>query len=161
MYAVPVPRAISVNMLALRFLIEAQPRWKKGSPPQRTTGVERRSSIQAVVRIENQGCARCPGTMYDMPKTRIANVNDKLAQKRSTIDSSSGFLGSAATMRGSRVIPHFGHEPALSRTISGCIGQVYSTRVSGAVRSSGSSAMPHLGQGPALLSRTSGSIGQT
>ncbi len=37
--AVPVPIAIKVNMLRLRAAIEAQPRLKKGSPPQTTTGV--------------------------------------------------------------------------------------------------------------------------
>src|SRR5690348_16979184 len=51
-------------------------------------------------------------------------------------------------------MPQIGQEPGLSLTISGCIGQVYST-------ASDSSAMPHIGHGPGLLSRTSGSIGQT
>ena len=34
-------------MLRLRLTIDAQPRWKKGQPPQRTTGVARTNSIQA------------------------------------------------------------------------------------------------------------------
>ena len=45
-YATPVPMAISVNMLVLRFTTEAQPRWKNGQPPQRTTGVASSSSSQ-------------------------------------------------------------------------------------------------------------------
>src|SRR5260370_25759687 len=43
-YATPVPIAISVNMLVLRFTTDAQPRWKNGQPHQRTTGVARISS---------------------------------------------------------------------------------------------------------------------
>ncbi len=42
-YAAPVPSAMSVNMLRLRFAIDFAPRSKKGYPPQRTTGVERRN----------------------------------------------------------------------------------------------------------------------
>ena len=42
----PVPIAISVNMLVERFTIEVQPRWKNGHPPHSTTGVARTSSIQ-------------------------------------------------------------------------------------------------------------------
>src|SRR5258708_38710312 len=57
-------------------------------------------------------------------------------------------------MRGSSVIPQIGQFPGALRTISGCMGHVYST-------ASGSSAIPHLGHGPDLCSRTSGSIGQT
>src|SRR5258707_3436562 len=43
-YATPVPMAINVNMLVLRFTTEAHPRWKSDQPPQRTTGVARMSS---------------------------------------------------------------------------------------------------------------------
>ena len=48
----------------------------------------------------------------------------------------------------------------LARTISGCMGQVYSVLVS-ATGNSGSSAMPQVGQGPGFGSRTSGHMGQT
>src|SRR5579875_331979 len=58
-------------------------------------------------------------------------------------------------------MPQTGQVPGSERTISGCIGQVYSTRVAGAVGISGSRAMPHLGHGPGSLARTSGSMGQT
>jgi len=57
-------------------------------------------------------------------------------------------------------MPHFGQEPGISLTTSGCIGQVYSVLVSAAPMSRGSSAMPHLGQAPPPCWRTSGSIGQ-
>ena len=53
-------------------------------------------------------------------------------------------------------MPQIGHEPGSARTISGCIGQVYSVRVAGAAGTSGSSAMPHLGQAPGWSWRTSG-----
>ena len=43
--------AINVNMLVERFTIDAQPRWKKGHPPQSTTGVARSNSIHGVYSI--------------------------------------------------------------------------------------------------------------
>jgi hypothetical protein len=58
-------------------------------------------------------------------------------------------------------MPQIGQAPGASRTISGCIGQVHSTRVAATTGSSGSSAMPHFGQAAAFSLRTSGSIGQT
>jgi len=57
-------------------------------------------------------------------------------------------------------MPQIGQAPGAERTISGCMGQVYSTRVC-ATGTSGSRAMPQEGQAPGLLSRTSGHIGQT
>ncbi len=56
-------------------------------------------------------------------------------------------------------MPQIGHGPGAPRTICGCIGQVYSLRLDGAVTVTGSSAMPHFGQlpGPAFL--ISGCIG--
>src|SRR5260370_23082711 len=45
-YATPVPIAISVNMLVLRFITEAHPRWKNGQPHHSTTGVASSSSSQ-------------------------------------------------------------------------------------------------------------------
>ena len=55
-------------------------------------------------------------------------------------------------------MPQIGREPGASRTISGCIGHVHSTFVTGAT-STGSSAMPHFGHAPGPFWRTSGSIG--
>ena len=82
-------------------------------------------------------------------------------QKRSEKSRSSGFSSDAAvTMRGSRAMPQIGHAPGSERTISGCIGQVYSVRVA-ATGISGSKAMPHEGHAPGFASRTSRHIGQT
>jgi hypothetical protein len=47
----PVPRAISVNMLRLRLTIDIQPRSKKGQPAQRTTGVASTSWSHADTRL--------------------------------------------------------------------------------------------------------------
>ena len=49
--ATPVPSAISVNMFRLRLTTDAQPRSKNGQPPQRTTGVAKRSWSQASSRL--------------------------------------------------------------------------------------------------------------
>ena len=46
----PVPSAISVNMLSLRLTKEAQPRCKNGAPAQRTTGVAKTSCNQVEMR---------------------------------------------------------------------------------------------------------------
>ena len=88
-------------------------------------------------------------------------VSARLTQKRRVMSRSSGFSSEdAVTMRGSRVMPQMGHEPGAGRTISGCMGQVYSVRAE-ASGTSGSSAIPQEGQAPGLVSRTSGHIGQT
>ena len=82
-------------------------------------------------------------------------------QKRRVMSRSSGFSScTAVTVRGSRAMPQMGHDPGSGRTISGCMGQVYSVRVE-ARGTSGSSAMPQEGQAPGLGSRTSGHMGQT
>jgi hypothetical protein len=55
-------------------------------------------------------------------------------------------------------MPQIGQLPGPSRTISGCIGHVYSIFVAGAAET-GSSAMPHFGQLPGPICRISGCIG--
>src|SRR4051812_5826024 len=80
-------------------------------------------------------------------------------QKRRLMSRSSGFSYSAATGVGSKAMPHIGHEPGASRTISGCIGHVQVV-FAGVGGMSGSSAMPHFGQAAGLSETTSGSIGQ-
>ena len=75
---------------------------------------------------------------------------------RSSASSSSG--APAAVMRASSAMPQIGHDPGLSETTSGCIGQTYS--VFAAARNSGSSAIPHLGHDPGFVETTSGSMGQ-
>src|SRR5205814_10366975 len=64
------------------------------------------------------------------------------------------------TEPGSRCIPHVGQLPHPERTICGCLGQVYSTRLE-ATGISGSSAIPQRGPGPGFATSTSGHSGQT
>ena len=63
---------------------------------------------------------------------RIGAVSSDDHRNRRVMSSSSGFLSSSVTTRGSRAMPQIGQEPGPSRTISGCIGQVHSVFVSGA-----------------------------
>src|SRR5690242_11240980 len=148
-------------MLVERFTIDVQPRWKNGQPPHSTTGVARTSSIQ-----DNQPLAKTdrigiPGSMSPIASASRGAVSARLIQKRRVISRSSGFSFSfAVTVRGSSAMPQIGHAPGPGRTISGCIGQVYSTLVAGA-GTSGSSAIPQRGQALALVARTSGHMGQT
>ena len=87
------------------------------------------------------------------------SVSAAPTQKRRVMETNSGFSSLAETVRGSSAIPQMGQEPGASRTICGCIGQVYSVRDEGASMVAGSSAIPHFGQlpGPALC--TSGCMG--
>ena len=88
-------------------------------------------------------------------------VRRTLIQKRRVIETSSGFSSSATiAVRGSSAIPQIGHEPGSARTISGCIGHVYSIRVAETIGTDGSSAIPHFGHAPEWSCCTSGSIGQ-
>src|SRR5215469_18342679 len=99
--------------------------------------------------------------MLPIAITSSGAVSTTPIQKRRVISRSSGFSSVVAvTVRGSSAIPQIGHEPGSDRTISGCIGHVYSVRVVGSGLS-GSSAIPHDGHGTGLGSRTSGHIGQT
>ncbi len=162
---------ISVNMFGLRLTSEVQKRWKKGAPPQSTTGVARANSSQG--RIELQGKNRsptmtnapmkaCGQNMVPMAMASRGAVRARLTQKRRVMSRSSGFSSCAAvTVRGSSAMPQIGHEPGPGRTTSGCMGQVYSMRADGAAGTSGSSAIPQEGQAPGLGSRTSGHMGQT
>ena len=82
--------------------------------------------------------AHWPGIMSDIPSASTGIASATLIQKRRVIETSSGFSSSSTvTVRGSSAIPQIGHEPGSGRTISGCIGQVYSTRVAGAAGISG------------------------
>ena len=85
-----------------------------------------------------------------------------LTHSRRRMSASSGFSScSPGTPRGSSAMPQIGQLPGSSRTISGCIGQVYSTLPAANVGASASSAIPHDGHAPGLSWRTSGHIGQT
>ena len=101
----------------------------------------------------------CRGLPAAMPPMEIASkgiLSATPTQNRRCMlrNSESSSSWTPAATRGSRAIPQIGQLPGPLRTISGCMGQVYSTV-------SGSRAMPHLGHAPGLLSRTSGSMGQT
>src|SRR5580692_2364601 len=99
--------------------------------------------------------------MLPMAMAISGAVKARLTQKRRDMSRSSGFSwADAVTVRGSRAIPQIGQAPGAGRTISGCMGQVYSVRVE-ATGSSGSRAIPQEGHGTGLVSRTSGHIGQT
>ena len=100
--------------------------------------------------------------MSAIASTNSGTLSASPTQKRRVIERSSGSgFSSTVTVRGSRAMPHLGQVPGPSRTTSGCMGQVYSTRVASAGGDSGSSAMPHFGQAPGASWRTSGSMGHT
>ena len=121
----PVPMAMSVNMLRLRLTIDAQPRWKNGQPPQRTTGVARANSIQASS-LGDKACTReCRPSMADMAMTISGAVSARLIQNRRAMRRSSGLASSSGvTVRGSSAMPHLGHAPGPRWRTSGSIGQV-------------------------------------
>ena len=121
--AIPMP--INVNMFALRNLIEAQARWKKGHPPHKTTGVANANWIQV---IAPAGRAMAPGTaMCAIASATSGAVNAVLIQNRRVMSRNSGFSSVPAELAvtGSSAIPQVGHVPGSRRPISGCIGQVY------------------------------------
>ena len=63
-----------------------------------------------------------------MCSTSSGTVRTRPIQKRRLMSISSGFgPSSALATRGSRAMPHLGQLPGRSRTISGSIGQMYST----------------------------------
>ena len=150
--------AISVNMLGLRLTIETQKRWKNGQPPHKTTGVLRRNWIHSRTWNEATRPSGLPGIISPMASNRTGTLNARLTQKRRVMSRSSGFSSSTAAVRGSSAIPQIGHAPGSVRTISGCIGQVYSTADTGA-GCTGSNAIPHFGQAPGASACTSGCIG--
>src|SRR6266446_2151587 len=160
-YATPVPMAISVNILVLRFTTDAQPRWKNGQPHQRTTGVASISSSHGKPQFHGDTMNACGESMLPMAIASNGAVSVRLTQNRRVMSRSSGLSSSAVTLRGSRAMPHIGQLPGPARTICGCIGQMYSVLVAEDAGDSGSSAMPHFGQGPGASCRTSGHIGQT
>jgi hypothetical protein len=99
--------------------------------------------------------------MSPIARTNTGRPSAAAIHRRRVMSTSSGFGGSSTvTVRGSSAMPQIGHDPGSLFTTSGCIGHVYSTRVTGIVDRSGSSAMPHLGHDPGWSCRTSGSIGQ-
>ena len=99
--------------------------------------------------------------MLPMAIATSGAVRARLIQKRRVMRRSSGLSSSTVTVRGSSAMPQIGQLPGSERTISGCMGQVYSRLVAGSAGDSDSSAMPHLGHAPGAGCRTSEHIGQT
>ncbi len=96
-----------------------------------------------------------------MAITTSGTVNAAHTHRRRRIATISVFSSSSAvTVLGSRAMPHLGQLPGSSRTISGCIGHVYSTRFAGPGGLCGSRAIPQSGQSPGPSWRTSGCMGQ-
>src|SRR5579875_1675811 len=122
----PVPSAISVNMLGRRFRIEAQPRAKSGAPAPSTATLASANCSQGsdaplIVRIKTG-------------RAKIAAI-----QKRRVISASSG-LGAVAPRVGdigSSAMPQSGQGPGLSLFTSGCIGQVQSPPLPSPARGGG------------------------
>src|SRR5437660_6914820 len=116
--------AMRVNMLRFRLSNERQPRTKNVQPAQRTTGVVRTNWIQRETSPDIQGGAfgiKCDIARTRTGKVRAAPIQSRRVMSRSS-ESSSGFAVEIAF--GSSAIPQIGHAPALSRSTSGCIGQV-------------------------------------
>ena len=104
---------------------------------------------------------RCGDSMLPMAIAKSGAVNAKLIQNRRVMSRSSGFSSSSEIVRGSSAIPQIGQLPGSDRTISGCIGHVYSVLVANSAGDSGSRAIPQDGHGPGPACRTSGHIGHT
>jgi hypothetical protein len=114
--AAPVPNPISVNMFGLRFTTDAASRSKNGRPDHSTTGAASSSSTQA---HRDEAPLMATATRGTVSAAPIKSLR--------VMSSSSGLRSSSATgLRGSSAMPHFGQLPGPRRTISGCIGHVYS-----------------------------------
>ncbi len=140
--------------------MDCQPRTKKGNPHQITTGVASANSIHPHALAVNRCCMGMEGRNAETISASMGTASTTLIQSRLVILTSSGLESSEVISRGSSAIPQIGQEPGPSRTICGCIGQVYSERLVGAGAAAGSSAMPHFGQLPGPVCFTSGCIGQ-
>lgn len=85
-------------------------------------------------------------------------VSTALTQKRLVMSVSSGFSSpssGAVIVRGSSAIPQMGQLPGASRTISGCIGQVYSTAPApGAAGAVGGAAASDVNRAGSALNRS-------
>src|SRR3989442_3316172 len=112
-------------MFGLRFFRDSQNLRKKGQPPHHTTGVARRSSTY----LEYLNCAANPSIGAIATNSNGA-LSTTLTQRR-RVRSRSSALSSSAPATGTRAMPHLGQDPGALRTISGCIGQVYSAACSG------------------------------
>ena len=108
-------------MLGLRLTIDCAQRTKNGQPAHNTTGTVSTSSSQ-VRAVADSTVVRCP----NMASASTVSDSGRVHQKRRRKSVSSGFSSSSRLgIIGSRAMPQIGHTPGASRTISGCIGQVY------------------------------------
>ena len=108
-------------MFGLRFAIDCAQRWKNGQPAQSTTGAESASSSHVRVAVD-MNVMRWPNIASASTMSDSGSVH----QKRFRKSISSGFSPSSRLgIVGSSAMPQIGHVPGRSRTISGCIGQVY------------------------------------
>ena len=87
--AAPVPRAISVNMFNLRLTSDIQPRSKKGSPHQTTTGVASRNWSQTMTRPAPVPAGLNPGTISVIEIKTSGIERTTLSQNRRLISISS------------------------------------------------------------------------
>src|SRR5262245_53308463 len=93
--------------------------------------------------------------------TKTGSPRATPTQNRFDISTSSGLgASSSVTVRVLSAMPNLGHAPGSSLTTSGCIGQTYSSLVTGSP-ATGSSPIPQIEQLVGRSARTSGCIGQT
>ncbi len=108
-------------MLGLRLRMDCAQRWKNGQAAHNTTGVLSTSSIQ--VRAAGDSAWKY---WPNIASTSVATLSGRVHQKRRRKSVSSGFSPSSSEgIIGSSAMPQIGQVPGPSRTISGCIGQVY------------------------------------
>src|SRR5260221_662924 len=114
-------------MLRLRLTIDCQPRTNSGAPAQTTTGVASAISSHGIIDAGIARSTRCPEIMCDISRAGSELASATLIQTRRVMSASTGAASSSAVLtRGSSAIPQIGQLPGPGRTISGCIGQVYS-----------------------------------
>src|ERR1700680_4393716 len=119
---------MSVNIFKPRWMTDCHPRTKNGQPAHSTTGVVRTKSNHCQARGEAHSPSDAKKVpLFAMVITSTGTVRTTLIQNRRVIYASSGFFSSSRLIvRGSRAMPHLGHDPGLFVTISGCMGHVYS-----------------------------------
>src|SRR5262245_19334167 len=132
-YAAPTPRPIKVNMFGLAFWNDCHMRSKKGHPHQNTTGVASTSPIQFTVDAPSRWLTAASVSMAPIVTRTTGAPRTTPIQKRRVMSTSSGSgLSVRSGTRGSSAMPQIGQAPGPGRTISGCMGQVYSIEVRGA-----------------------------
>ena len=94
---------------------------------------ERKFEPRQLARQLRRACMNpCGQNMLPIAIASSGAVSTTPTQNRRVMSRSSGFSSAAAvTVRGSSAMPQIGHDPGSGRTISGCIGQVYSVRAGG------------------------------